>query len=638
MVWSLIFVAVSWLLLSVLHELTLVLVARFLAWSASWSLLQQAVVVAPGDDIHAQLTLRMIGDLHGPRLALGVPGAGFLASHLSVFFASPELLPDNTWVGAVFRTSSSAVGIHVTHVLVNVIFVVFGVVLAAMAGRAYWPRPVSRWPRTAVALLSVGVLTQAYGTVSQLGLPWTEQTGGNIILSLVFTKIVALDGATYDALTREVGPLVSFAINLLILTGAFLVALGLRRALGAVPSLTLGFGQKRAFSLLVLPSRLPGPLVLFLAILLLQPAFKAPPSLDYALATNGPYVSAAMENPPVMPDNAGGSRPSVVSILPTSSGFSYYVNGVQKRIRGVGYNAITVGDSIEDRMARYDRDFALMRASGINTILGWDQREFDDILLARAAVHGLGVILPFDLQPSWSYEDSSVKAKLTQEIGTWVEHYKSNPALRMWGLGNEVIHGIGDVRKPRATAFARFLVETSDYIHKLDPDHPVVYRDAEDVYLEPVAQALARDKVSRPWFVYGMNFFSTRIEDAVKNGPTSKLRQPLILSEFGPAGATPPYRSAGYLKQWRLIRNFPQQVLGGFAYVWTTAGPEALDRSFGLTNEEGVPVDNSLFELSSAFLLEKASQESSLQGPSPLAEQPGEGNKPSAHLSGSPRE
>jgi len=540
------------------------------------------------------------------------------------------LLPDNTWVGAVFRTSSSAVGIHVTHVVVNVIFVVLGVVLAAIAGRAYWSQPVRNWPRTAVALLLVGVLTQAYGTVSQFGLTWTEQSGGNIILSLVFTKIVALDGATYDALTREVGPLVSFAINLFILAGAFLVALGLRRSLRFVPALLLGYEHKRVLSLLVLPSRFPGPLVLALVALLLQPTFKLP--------TDGPHLAGAMEQSAVTPDNGGGSPPSVVTIVPTSSGFSYYVNGVQKRIRGVGYNAITVGDSPDDRMARYDRDFAFMRASGINTILGWDQREFDDVLLAKAAAHGLGVVLPFDLQPSWNYEDPSVKAKLTQEIEQWVGRYKSNPALRMWGLGNEVIHGIGDVRKPRAAAFGRFLVEASDYIHKLDPNHPVVYRDAEDAYLEPLAQALARDMVSRPWFVYGMNFFSYRFEDALKSGPTSKLRQPLILSEFGPAGVTPPYRSAGYLKQWRLIRNFPKQVLGGFAYVWTTAGPEALDRSFGLTDAEGVPVDGSLFELSSAFLQERASQESSLQGTSTLAEQLGEENKASAHLSGSQRE
>jgi hypothetical protein len=46
----------------------------------------------------------------------------------------------------------------------------------------------------------------------------------------------------------------------------------------------------------------------------------------------------------------------------------------------------------------------------------------------------------------------------------------------MWGLGNEVLHGIADVKSHRAQAFATFLVQAADRLHQLDPQHPVVYR------------------------------------------------------------------------------------------------------------------------------------------------------------------
>jgi hypothetical protein len=57
-------------------------------------------------------------------------------------------------------------------------------------------------------------------------------------------------------------------------------------------------------------------------------------------------------------------------------------------------------------------------------------------------------------------------------------------------------------------------------------------------------------------------------------------------------------------------------VLGGLAYVWTTEGPEPVDRDFGLTNANGVPVDDSLNQLARAFLAD------GLRSPSSLPDKP----------------
>jgi len=52
---------------------------------------------------------------------------------------------------------------------------------------------------------------------------------------------------------------------------------------------------------------------------------------------------------------------------------------------------------------------------------------------------------------------------------------------------------------------------------------------------------------------------------------------------------------------WSMLRGSPNQVLGGAPYVWTTAGPEEVDRIFGLVDECSQPVDGSLAAIGQMF-------------------------------------
>jgi len=303
--------------------------------------------------------------------------------------------------------------------------------------------------------------------------------------------------------------------------------------------------------------------------------------------------------------------PSVVTIAPADGqGWQYRVNGRPEVVHGIGYNAVTTNETPEQRTARYDRDFTSMSAAGANTIAGWSESEFDDLLMQKAAEHGLGVILPFHLgptyvlsEPDYAYEDPAVRQQLLAAVSARVEQYRNSPALRIWGLGNEVLHAISWAHgsPEHAQAFANFLVQAADRVHQLDANHPVVYRDAEDWYVKPVIQALAANPKPRPWFVYGMNFFTTRLQSALDSGPVTGLNQPLLISEFGPVGLRAEARPGGYLQLWDIIRSHRTRVLGASAYVWTTAGPEPLDRNFGLTDAAGQPIDGSLAELAALY-------------------------------------
>ena len=96
-----------------------------------------------------------------------------------------------------------------------------------------------------------------------------------------------------------------------------------------------------------------------------------------------------------------------------------------------------------------------------------------------------------------------------------------------------IVRGAADpAREARADAFAEFYVQLVDMIHDLDPHHPVVYRDAEDLYLARLRTALLRDGKPRPWFVYGTNAYTERIQEVIQNWPNQGIDAPLLVSEF----------------------------------------------------------------------------------------------------------
>ena len=178
----------------------------------------------------------------------------------------------------------------------------------------------------------------------------------------------------------------------------------------------------------------------------------------------------------------------------------------------------------------------------------------------------------------------------------------------------EAIRGVGYGPTPRARAqaFADFLPVLVDRIHQVDPNHPVLYRDAEDQYLPWITTAFAQAGGSRPWLVYGANVYSSaRLQQIVANWPVQWPGQALVISEFAPGGMSPTDRPQGFQQQWDVIRSRPETILGGLAYTWATNGPEDLDRVFGLVDPNGVPTDGGLATLSTLYLSDTALAESS---------------------------
>jgi hypothetical protein len=143
-------------------------------------------------------------------------------------------------------------------------------------------------------------------------------------------------------------------------------------------------------------------------------------------------------------------------------------------------------------------------------------------------------------------------------------------------------------------------------VRQFDPNHPVLYREAEDVYVKWLQDAWA-PRGAPPGFVLGMNFYTFRLKDALAAWPSRHWDVPLVISEFAPAGLGRGERAAGYWKMWSIIRMRPELVLGAAPYVWNVEGPEPVDRLFGLT-QDGKPVDSTLGTLRDMYQTTLADQ------------------------------
>ncbi len=607
-------------ILPLLHQAVVLAIAVSLQAVASSLLMKTALMHAGLDPVYASVFNRTLGNIEARGLAVAGPLGDSLHQLAPSLFASPDKLVPGASATALVGDGGSVLASAIAMVGTEVIFMCAGLAMLWFALRRGRASPQAHF----LALSILGLMFQARGVVGLARFRFSLEDLEIMGLSHVFTKLFPVDAGTYRGMVAEpldtLVPYLIPAIVILIVYGVPLAVILLhgwlkgglqargRRILQHFIHWPLRLSEQRLGHAAFLGVGLMAGIVLSQALL--------PTLADYNYASEAekspgqvvdesPPAAAEQGQVPVQPaaPMAVAKRgPSKVAVSGAGLVYNYTVDGQPEKIRGIGYNVMYSHLSPDERAARYDRDFGLMQAAGVNTILGWEREQFDELTLEKAQEYGIGVVMPYHLKGDADYTDPTYQQEIRQDVTDWVRRFKKYPALRMWGIGNEVVHSMGkNPLTPRSRAFSQFYVNLADAVRAVDPDHPITYRDAEDLYLGPLRDALRKDGVPRPWLVYGVNFFTLRICDALQSWPKRDFDSPVIVSEFAPSGLRPEDRPKGYIKMLKCIAKENPSLLGAFAYVWATTGPEAIDRVMGLVNQEGQPVDQSLTALGKAY-------------------------------------
>jgi hypothetical protein len=546
------------------------------------------------DPVYTGAVVRSLGEVQLQGVAVGGPPGQWLHGALPWLVVDPARA-HMALARVVLQPGSGLLGRLVAAALAHAGVLCLGVVLASIG-----------WRRRRVPLLLTGLAVQMQVAVSILGAQPSvrelEATGlsfaANALLPWLWQRGVAFG----DALSGAPRPLLAACLVGVALMHGYIPAAVLVALRRRARMFTLGSACVFVLMTAACAGALQAATVAQPAAPIVHTSFEpAAPMLQPIAARGGmpePVAHLGLSDR-WFDESAPG--PSHVEVLGAQYNYQLLVNGRPEVIKGMGLNTqYTQFLTPDQRVERLDADMTAYREVGVNTVLGWDPREFDSTLLDAAQRHGVGVIMPFELDPEADYSDPELRQHLHDDALAWVVRYRDHPALRMWGLGNEVLHkivhpawvGPQDPRRElNAAAFSDWLIETADAIHALDPNHPVTYRSAEDAFVPWVVAALRRHGGGpRPWFVWGTNCYQDYLAQILDNWPESGLDAALWVSEFAPGTLAVPDRPDGFRTMWGYIRAHPTSVLGGAVYAWTRNGPEGVDRNFGLT-DDGVPVD-----------------------------------------------
>jgi len=263
--------------------------------------------------------------------------------------------------------------------------------------------------------------------------------------------------------------------------------------------------------------------------------------------------------------------PSHVEIRQNEGVHQFYINNQPFELKGVGYG-LRDGSGLD-----------LLALSGGNTIRTWGTRNAAQ-LLDSAAKYDIMVAMGLGMGQQlhgFDYEDADAVSVQLENIKKQVIEFKNHPNILCWVAGNELNLFFDEdgnrimVNPKTYTAVS----EVADFIHEVDPHHPVtttfaeVKKDHIDIALEQCPQI---DFLSLQ--VY------TDLENIVELVEEAEIKLPYAITEFGPRGhwempstewgreieETSTVKALGITERMHIgfTNNKSGLCLGGFAFLW----------------------------------------------------------------------
>lgn len=266
-----------------------------------------------------------------------------------------------------------------------------------------------------------------------------------------------------------------------------------------------------------------------------------------------------------------GVRPSHVEIKQENGIYQFYVNNKSFDVKGVGYGS---------RNGSY---LKILSESGGNTIRTWSARN-GQTLLDSAAKYNIMVAMGLGMGQQlhgFDYDDKGAVAAQFERIKKEVLEFKDHPNILCWVAGNELnllfdSEGNRIMVNPKTYAAVGKVV---DFIHEVDPHHPVTTTFAE-VRKDHIDIALAQCPQ--------LDFLSLQVYTDLGNitelVEQADITMPYAITEFGPRGhwempatewgreieETSTVKALGITERMHIgfTNNNSGLCLGGFAFLW----------------------------------------------------------------------
>ena len=290
----------------------------------------------------------------------------------------------------------------------------------------------------------------------------------------------------------------------------------------------------------------------------------------------------ALEAP--APDALMASAPEVAGAIRVHGKF-FFAGAAKHFVRGVTYGPFATGThhSQFPERAVVERDFALMRGAGINTVRVFTVPPV--WLLDRAEEAGLKVLVGLPWSQHVAFLDSAaIKAEIRAAVAAGVSACCRHPAVFAYLVGNEIPPDM--IRWHGADAVRHFLKDLVRLVRHEHPGALVSYANF------PSTEYLTIDFTDFLCFNVYLHD-ETAFRRYIARLHNLALDKPLVLTEFGIDSMHNGEAEQSRILAWQVRAAFAAGVAGTFVFAWTdewfTGGHLIEDWAFGLVDRDRQP-------------------------------------------------
>ena len=290
----------------------------------------------------------------------------------------------------------------------------------------------------------------------------------------------------------------------------------------------------------------------------------------------------ALEAP--APDALLASAPAVAGAIRVHGKF-FFAGAAKHFVRGVTYGPFAPGTHHAQfpERAVVERDFALMRGAGINTVRVFTVPPV--WLLDRAEEAGLKVLVGLPWSQHVAFLDSAaIKAEIRAAVAAGVSACCRHPAVFAYLVGNEIPPDM--IRWHGADAVRHFLKDLVRLVRHEHPGALVSYANF------PSTEYLTIDFTDFLCFNVYLHD-ETAFRRYIARLHNLALDKPLVLTEFGIDSMHNGEAEQSRILSWQVRAAFAAGVAGTFVFAWTdewfTGGHLIEDWAFGLVDRDRQP-------------------------------------------------